>query len=53
MLVAIEGSLKDYAWGSRTAIAEVTGHPASGGPEAELAGHALLDGLGLLDRVPS
>ena len=36
MLVAIEGSLKDYAWGSRTAIAEVTGHPASGGPEAEL-----------------
>ncbi len=36
MLVAIEGSLKDYAWGSRTAIAEVTGRAASGGPEAEL-----------------
>ena len=36
MLVGIEGALRDYAWGSRTAIAELTGRPASGGPEAEL-----------------
>ncbi|WP_320537825.1 mannose-6-phosphate isomerase, class I [Pseudarthrobacter sp. IC2-21] len=32
----LENALRDYAWGSRTAIAELLGRPASGGPEAEL-----------------
>ncbi|WP_255767848.1 mannose-6-phosphate isomerase, class I [Pseudarthrobacter sulfonivorans] len=32
----LENALRDYAWGSRTAIAELLGRPVSGGPEAEL-----------------
>lgn len=32
----LENALRDYAWGSRTAIAELLGRPISGGPEAEL-----------------
>ena len=32
----LENVLRPYAWGSRTAIAELLGRPASGGPEAEL-----------------
>lgn len=32
----IENVLRPYAWGSTTAIAELLGRPASGGPEAEL-----------------
>ncbi|GAC1489719.1 MAG: mannose-6-phosphate isomerase, class I [Pseudarthrobacter sp.] len=32
----LENALRDYAWGSRTAIADLLGRPASGGPEAEL-----------------
>jgi mannose-6-phosphate isomerase len=36
MFVGITNTPRDYAWGSRTAIAELLGHPASGGPEAEL-----------------
>jgi len=33
----LKSAIKDYAWGSRTAIAELTGRPApSPGPEAEL-----------------
>jgi mannose-6-phosphate isomerase len=36
MFVGITNTPRDYAWGSTTAIAELLGHPASGGPEAEL-----------------
>lgn len=36
MFVAITNTPRDYAWGSRTAIAELLGHAASGAPEAEL-----------------
>lgn len=36
MFVGITNTPRDYAWGSRTAIAELLGHEASGGPEAEL-----------------
>jgi mannose-6-phosphate isomerase len=36
MFLGITNTPRDYAWGSRTAIAELLGHPASGGPEAEL-----------------
>ena len=36
MFVAITNTPRDYAWGSRTAIADLLGHPASGSPEAEL-----------------
>jgi len=36
MFVGITNTPRDYAWGSRSAIAELLGHPASGGPEAEL-----------------
>ena len=32
----LEGTLKHYDWGSKTAIAELRGTPASGEPEAEL-----------------
>ncbi|MFK0007226.1 mannose-6-phosphate isomerase, class I [Paenarthrobacter sp. NPDC090520] len=32
----IENVLRPYVWGSTTAIAELLGRPASGGPEAEL-----------------
>ncbi|MGZ4662359.1 MAG: mannose-6-phosphate isomerase, class I, partial [Arthrobacter sp.] len=32
----IQNVLRPYAWGSTTAIAELLGRPASGGPEAEL-----------------
>lgn len=32
----IENVLRPYAWGSTTAIAELLGRPASGGPEAEM-----------------
>lgn len=32
----LENVLRPYAWGSTTAIAELLGRPASGGPEAEL-----------------
>lgn len=32
----LENVLRPYAWGSPTAIAELLGRPASGGPEAEL-----------------
>lgn len=36
MFVGITNTPRDYAWGSRTAIAELLGRRASGGPEAEL-----------------
>ncbi|MBW4043227.1 MAG: mannose-6-phosphate isomerase, class I [Acidobacteria bacterium] len=36
MFVGITNTPRDYAWGSRTGIAELLGHHASGGPEAEL-----------------
>jgi mannose-6-phosphate isomerase len=36
MFVAITNNPRPYAWGSSTAIAELLGHAASGGPEAEL-----------------
>jgi mannose-6-phosphate isomerase len=36
MFVGIANVPRDYAWGSRTAIAELLGTEASGGPEAEL-----------------
>ena len=36
MFVGITTPPRDDAWGSRTAIAELLGRPASGGPEAEL-----------------
>lgn len=36
MFLGITNTPRDYAWGSRTAIAELLGRPASGGPEAEL-----------------
>ncbi|MET4590011.1 mannose-6-phosphate isomerase, class I [Arthrobacter sp. 754] len=32
----IENALRDYAWGSTTAIADLLGRPESGNPEAEL-----------------
>ncbi|MEE2521627.1 mannose-6-phosphate isomerase, class I [Pseudarthrobacter sp. J75] len=32
----IENVIRDYAWGSTTAIADFLGRPAQGGPEAEL-----------------
>jgi len=42
MFVGITNTPRDYAWGSRTAIADLLGHPASGQPEAEfwLGAHA-------------
>ncbi|MET0954568.1 MAG: mannose-6-phosphate isomerase, class I [Cryobacterium sp.] len=36
MFVGITNTPRDYAWGSPTAIADLLGHVASGGPEAEL-----------------
>jgi mannose-6-phosphate isomerase len=36
MFVAITNTPRDYAWGSRTAIAGLLGRQPSGGPEAEL-----------------
>ncbi|UAJ80575.1 mannose-6-phosphate isomerase, class I [Leifsonia sp. ZF2019] len=36
MFVRIGNTPRDYAWGSRTAIAELLGTPPSGHPEAEL-----------------
>lgn len=36
MFLRIENVPRDYAWGSRTAIAEVLGREPSGSPEAEL-----------------
>jgi mannose-6-phosphate isomerase len=36
MFVGITNAPRDYAWGSHTAIAELLGTEASGGPEAEL-----------------
>lgn len=36
MFVAIANTARDYAWGSRTAIADLLGTTPSGGPEAEL-----------------
>jgi mannose-6-phosphate isomerase len=36
MFVRIGNTPRDYAWGSRTAIAELLGHAPSGRPEAEL-----------------
>lgn len=36
MFVTIANTPRDYAWGSRTAIAELLGTAPSGGPEAEL-----------------
>ncbi|WP_167051057.1 mannose-6-phosphate isomerase, class I [Salinibacterium sp. ZJ77] len=36
MFVEITNTPRDYAWGSRTAISELLGTPASGAPEAEL-----------------
>jgi len=36
MFVSITNTPRPYAWGSSTAIAELLGHAASGGPEAEL-----------------
>jgi mannose-6-phosphate isomerase len=36
MFVGISNTPRDYAWGSHSAIADLLGRPASGGPEAEL-----------------
>lgn len=37
MIAPLDGQVRDYAWGSRTAIARIQGRPApSPGPEAEL-----------------
>ncbi|MFS4507180.1 mannose-6-phosphate isomerase, class I [Clavibacter sp. Sh2141] len=36
MFTSLANSPRDYAWGSRTAIAELLGREPSGGPEAEL-----------------
>jgi mannose-6-phosphate isomerase len=36
MFVGISNTPRNYAWGSPTAIAELLGRPAAGGPEAEL-----------------
>ncbi|MCP2031696.1 mannose-6-phosphate isomerase [Okibacterium sp. HSC-33S16] len=36
MFIPLTNTPRDYAWGSRTAIAELLGTEASGGPEAEL-----------------
>ncbi len=36
MFIELSNTPRDYAWGSRTAIAEFLGTPPSGGPEAEL-----------------
>ncbi|HEY5223776.1 MAG TPA: mannose-6-phosphate isomerase, class I [Microbacteriaceae bacterium] len=36
MFVRIDNTPRDYAWGSRTAIAQLLGRPTSGRPEAEL-----------------
>ncbi|MBN9606123.1 MAG: mannose-6-phosphate isomerase, class I [Actinomycetales bacterium] len=36
MFALLTNTPRDYAWGSRAAIAELLGRPASGGPEAEL-----------------
>ncbi|MCU1444903.1 mannose-6-phosphate isomerase, class I [Cryobacterium sp.] len=36
MFVGISNTPRDYAWGSPTAIADLLGRQASGGPEAEL-----------------
>jgi mannose-6-phosphate isomerase len=36
MFVGITNTPRDYAWGSRTAIAQLLGSEPSGGPEAEL-----------------
>ena len=36
MFVRIDNTPRDYAWGSRSAIAGFRGRPESGGPEAEL-----------------
>ena len=36
MLLPLSNTPRDYDWGSRTAIAELLGREASGGPEAEL-----------------
>ncbi|GAA4753713.1 mannose-6-phosphate isomerase, class I [Amnibacterium soli] len=36
MFVGITNTPRDYAWGSRSGIAELLGRDASGGPEAEL-----------------
>jgi mannose-6-phosphate isomerase len=64
MFVGITNTPRDYAWGSTTAIAELLGTPASGGPEAELwlGAHPgsparLVDGTGTVidildDRLP-
>lgn len=35
MFVGIANTPRDYAWGSKKAIADLLGHSASGGPEAE------------------
>ncbi|MEO8908021.1 MAG: mannose-6-phosphate isomerase, class I [Microbacteriaceae bacterium] len=36
MFVLIDNTPRDYAWGSKTAIAELLGRPTTGRPEAEL-----------------
>ncbi len=58
MLVGITNTPRDYAWGSRTAIAELLGTAPSGGPEAELwlgthpgSPAVLADGSGTLASV--
>jgi mannose-6-phosphate isomerase len=35
-LFPLEGAIRDYSWGSRTAIPQLLGRPESGGPAAEL-----------------
>lgn len=54
----IEGVIRDYDWGHRTALAEILGHQASGGPEAEywLGAHpgapsSIASGVQTLDRA--
>ncbi|MEH1097737.1 mannose-6-phosphate isomerase, class I [Micromonospora sp. CPCC 205561] len=47
----LHGSIRDYAWGSRSAIAELQGRPVpSDGPEAELWLGAHPGGPALVDR---
>jgi mannose-6-phosphate isomerase len=58
MIALLDNPIRPYDWGSRTAIAELLGRPAAGGPQAELwmGAHPddpsrLSDGTTLADRI--
>jgi mannose-6-phosphate isomerase len=57
-LLLLDNPIQNYAWGSRTSLAELLGHPASSQPEAELwigahpkAPSRLSDGRSLHDAI--